>query len=137
MSRDDTTTRDAALLGGGALLTYFLLRRFGLGGGGGGLGGGGGVATGASSDAAPRPICQLFLRGNMLELDGKASDLATAVAACRTSSGAHIRATGDTRQGALDNLIRALLEAGVSSFGPSERLDDVNRVRATMSVRRS
>lgn len=144
---DDTTILDAALFGGGALVTYFLLRGlgfggFGLGGGGGGGGDSGGAREPASeAPAAPaspaRPFCNVLIRGNTYELEGVPSDVASTVAACRAAGAAYIRASGDTRQGVLDDLIRALLESGVTWFGgPDGMLENVNRVRATLVARK-
>lgn len=139
---DDTTLRDAAFLGGGALAAYLLLRGFGgfgLGGGGiGSRGDGGGDGLAREAPERARPFCNVFLRRGRYELEGEPSDFATAVAACRASGRAYIRASGDTRQAALDDLIRALLEGGVSWFGGSAALlDSVERVRTTMAARRS
>ncbi|MBZ0233854.1 MAG: hypothetical protein K8M05_16110 [Deltaproteobacteria bacterium] len=137
---DDTTARDAAILGGGALLTYWLLRGFG---GGSGLGGGsrGRAAAGTSASATPtasapaRPFCNVFIRGERYELDGAPATFATAVEACRAAGGVYVRSTGDTRQGTLDDFLRALLEAGVTWFGGGPGLDEnVNRVRATLGT---
>src|SRR5689334_2505921 len=97
---DDTTARDAAILGGGALLSYLLLRGFGGGRGLGGGGKGGRISTNATSAAAvapQRPFCNVFIRGDRYELDGAPADFATAVASCRASGSAYVRASGDTR----------------------------------------
>jgi hypothetical protein len=138
---DDTALRDAAFLGGGAFLTYLLLRGIGSGGGGAERGGAEDLAqASASSSTAPptRPFCNVLIRGDRYELEGAPSNLATAVAACRAAGGAYIRASGDTLQRVLDDLIRALLEGDVSWFGgPNGLLEHVHRVRATMPARSS
>lgn len=136
---DNTTTRNAIMFGGGALAAFLLLRGFGSGGGGGdGNAAGAGSSTASAPTTPPRAPCNVFIRGDRFELDGAPSDFANAVAACRTAGGAHIRTSGDTRQGVLDDLIRALLASGVTAFGgPDGLIDDVNRVRATMTGRRS
>lgn len=114
---------------------------FGLGGGWGvgddedqreGQGSGAGTGMITRQDdpkAPPSPLvgeqpaparCQLRLDGNGLWLLGATGqeqvEAAAAVAACQRAGGADVVVTGDAKQGAWDELKRALDEAGVASF---------------------
>ena len=89
---------------------------FGLGGGD-GLGGrrgdpGSGAGPGSGSARAPAR-CQLRVDATGVTVDGKPASTAAAVAACR--GGADVVVTGDARQGAWDELARALAAAGVAT----------------------
>lgn len=122
MANDDDdnsgTVITVGAIGGGALLLWYLFRGRGLGGGGGASGSGEGapsVATPPAVVPAPAgPPCNVFVRRSAIELDGAASDLSTAVATCRASGSAHLRATGDTTSGRVIDVARALNAAGVA-----------------------
>lgn len=129
LRQDDTTTRDAALLGGGALVTYLLLRRLG----GGSATGPRGTNARTTTATVARPDCDVFIDADgRYRLDGAPSDFATAVASCRAAGGAHVATSGQTRQGALDAFLRALLDAGVTRFGGPDIETNLDRVRATL-----
>ena len=114
--RDNHTGRNLVLVGGTALLFWLLLRGkgWGLGGGGGdGLGGaGGGTNVTPTSNEAPAR-CQVFIRGDHIDLDGTPADLPTVVARCRASGQADVNATGDAIVRAIADVVRALQSAGV------------------------
>jgi len=128
---DDNTDTVIAVgaIGGGAFLLWYLLRRRdrGLGGGGNTGGGEGAPAVAAPADvrAPVGPPCNVFMRGTAIELNGAASDLASAVAACRAVGSANVRATGDTTQGRVFEVARALNGAGVAILAHTDIADAV------------
>ena len=126
---DDHTGRNLALVGGTALLFWLLLRGkgWGLGGGGGGgpggagsggLGGAGGGTNVTSNEAPAR--CQVFIRGDHIDLDGTPADLPTVVARCRASGRADVKATGDTIVRTIGDVVHALQAACVSVYAPDD-----------------
>lgn len=129
---DDNTGTVIAVgaIGGGAVLLWYLLRGRdrGLGGGGGSDGGQGSPAVAAPAEASPTPAgppCNVFMRGTAIELNGAASDLTTAVATCRASGSAHLRATGLTTHGRVVEVARALNAAGVAILAHGNIADSV------------
>lgn len=104
---DRRTGRTLAIAGGGALLLWWLLR-----GDGGGLGGSGGAGALASPPAAPRAPCRVRIDDTGISVDGAPVDVAGAVTACRGRV-AELLATGAARQGTVDDVVRALGDAGV------------------------
>ncbi len=95
-----------------------------------GTGDGTGMSTKQDEPTAPaKPLvgetpaparCQLRLDGGGLWQLGATGqekmEVAAAVAACKQAGGADVTVTGDARQGAWDELKRALDEEGVASF---------------------
>lgn len=95
-----------------------------------GTGDGTGMSTKQDEPTAPaKPLvgetpaparCQLRLDGSGLWQLGSTGqekmEVAAAVAACKQAGGADVTVTGDARQGAWDELKRALDEEGVASF---------------------
>lgn len=114
-----------AVIGGGALLLWLLLRGKGWGWGGGsgkgsGEGSGGGTSGAGTASAvteapAPvRPVCQVFVRAQRIDLDGVPADLPTIVARCRASGRADVRATGGASVKSVEDVVGALQAAGVT-----------------------
>ncbi len=92
--------------------------RFGFGRGT-GTGTGKGTGTAAGSSAAKRR-CALRVTGAGVTVDGASATPASAVERCRAAGAADVVVTGDARQGAWDDLRRALEGAGVEVFVQSK-----------------
>lgn len=106
---NDHTARNLALVGGGALLVWMLL-------GGAGLGLGDGGTTGTTAPPAP---CKVRIDVLGVHVDGKPTDVATAIHLCRASGRADVKATGDARSGTVQEVMRGLVAAGVQvNAGP-------------------
>lgn len=120
MAKDDDnsgTVLAVGAIGGGALLVWWLLRERDRGVGGGGEGGGAPGAPFVTVEPLPAQAaapCNVFLRGPSIELNGAASDRATAIATCRAAGTANLRASGDAKTGAITDMARALNAAGVA-----------------------
>lgn len=132
MAKHDDENTDTVIavsaLGGGALLAWWLLRgrRFGGGAGSAGVQGAPPVAVPLDASAAPAaPPCQVFLRGEQIELDGATADVAATVATCRAAGTAYLRATGLTTTGAVMRMARALNAAGVAILAHDDIADSV------------
>lgn len=132
--KEQNRTRTIVLVGGTALALYLLLagRRSPHGGSG-----GSGDRGWAGAGAAPMPGAQpapeevsVWLRGDLLELDGVASDLATMVARARAVGRARVHATGDTLAGRIGTVINALRDAGVTVLAAAPLIDDADYMRA-------
>ena len=122
--------RTVAVVGGGALLLWLLLRGKGrgLGGGEGGTGAAG-AGTGATTEAPSqvRPVCQVFIRSRRIDLDGVPADLPTVVTRCRAGGRADVRATGGASIQAVEDVVRALQEAGVTVTASESVWNTVHR----------
>ena len=57
--------------------------------------------------------CQVFIRGDHIDLDGTPTDLPAVIARCRAAGHADVKATGDAVVRAIADVVRALQSAGV------------------------
>ncbi len=114
-----------ALVGAIALAVMYGTCGAGWGiGNGKGSGEGSGPGSGATLATVPDGVmrrCKILLASTGISVDGTPATRDEAVARCKSTAGADVIVTGDTRQGEWDALRKALDKAGIEVFKRERR----------------